>query len=483
MTYPSSHTSDALPQPPQPLSGEVGELYCTGERFNLWRFRPPGFSSRDAPAVLKIPDLAQVGEERHSQIIDRAQRFSHPHVVPLIGAVELRDDSAPQVGCWQLMRGSHAAKLVNTMGPLELEQCLTIVIPVAQALSELHRQGLSHGGLGPAKVVFDLNGAPYLTDAGPGQPVHGFAAPEQHVKASAVTSATDVYSWAALCWYLLTGRVPGKTYVRAPLPSLVPDIDEHVVDVLEACLDDDPTQRPTMRHCLEAVVHWGEPRALELHSIVAADLRILLPTKLSEPPSEKKNRPRRPARRRLPKTRRGLRQRAQRRFIAGAGAMAVGLALISGSPSLTAESQEPARATQDTVSVTDHMDPERLDERLEQIVQQRSAAFRTTDPDMVDRYAVGESEVAVHDREMIEGLVEQGLNLEDFSMRGQRTGEVEILDDTTVRIPVQWGWPQQEVTDEGAHGVVRASVQESHADLVVTLQYDQGWKISRVHEH
>lgn len=163
--------------------------------------------------------------------------------------------------------------------------------------------------------------------------------------------------------------------------------------------------------------------------------------------------------------------------------MAVGLALISGSPSLTAESQEPARATQDTVSVTDHMDPERLDERLEQIVQQRSAAFRTTDPDMVDRYAVGESEVAVHDREMIEGLVEQGLNLEDFSMRGQRTGEVEILDDTTVRIPVQWGWPQQEVTDEGAHGVVRASVQESHADLVVTLQYDQEWKISRVHEH
>lgn len=132
--------------------------------------------------------------------------------------------------------GETLTERVVQAGPWSVEDVRRLVAQLAQALPQLHAQGVVHGDVAPANVVMAPDGA-HLIDlgnacmagmdaAGEGghQGTWGFAAPEQH-GFSAVDARADVYALARLAAYALTGALPegnSQRELRAHIAALPP---------------------------------------------------------------------------------------------------------------------------------------------------------------------------------------------------------------------------------------------------------------------
>ncbi|MBK7400439.1 MAG: protein kinase [Myxococcales bacterium] len=154
---------------------------------------------------------------------------------------------------------------VTTHGfALDAKTALGVLRGVAKGLDLVHGHGLLHRGLGPTNVlmvgdvarVSDLaiarpSGLPpgfgILTDT-PAHVPDAYRAPEQR-NGAAPTPAVDVFAFAALARFVLTGR-PGQALVTANTlhPSLANPERRAALVALEAALDlglaADPEQRP-----------------------------------------------------------------------------------------------------------------------------------------------------------------------------------------------------------------------------------------------
>lgn len=107
--------------------------------------------------------------------------------------------------------------------PFTWEQVLTIIIPVAQALSFAHKQGIIHRDIKPANILMPQDDWPLLADFGlakmeqstrpnltmPGQVLGtmAYAAPEQ-IQEGEIDARIDIYSLGIVLYELLTGKLP-----------------------------------------------------------------------------------------------------------------------------------------------------------------------------------------------------------------------------------------------------------------------------------
>jgi serine/threonine-protein kinase len=204
----------------------------------------------------------------------------HPHIVPIHDAGEFGGR------LWLTMRllgGPSLRTLVERRGPLAPGPAVELLAPIASVLDALHGAGLVHGDVGPANVLLDVHGEPYLTDFGIarrlGAPAErlgtlAYLAPERIAAdaderrsvPAAGGSAADRYAFAGLVLYTLTGRPPfeGATaddvlraHLGAPVPSASarrPNLPEALDPVIARGLAKDPqTRYPTAIAMLEAV--------------------------------------------------------------------------------------------------------------------------------------------------------------------------------------------------------------------------------------
>lgn len=180
---------------------------------------------------------------------------------------------------------------VTTNGfALDAKTALGVLRGVAKGLDLVHGHGLLHRGLGPTNVlmvgdvarVSDLaiarpSGLPpgfgVLTDT-PAHVPDAYRAPEQR-DGAAPTPAVDVFAFAALARFVLTGR-PGQALATANTlhPSLANPERRAALVALEAALDlglaADPEQRPAT---IESFFRTLEP-ALET---LARGVRVVRP--------------------------------------------------------------------------------------------------------------------------------------------------------------------------------------------------------------
>src|SRR5688572_30188239 len=90
--------------------------------------------------------------EAHQRFIREAQvvaALSHPHIVNIFD-VDVHNGQ-PYIVMDFVEGGSLAGRLRS--GPLPLAEVLRLMIPLAEALSYAHRQGLIHRDLKPANVL------------------------------------------------------------------------------------------------------------------------------------------------------------------------------------------------------------------------------------------------------------------------------------------------------------------------------------------
>lgn len=185
--------------------------------------------------------------------------------------------------------GSHALAMEFVEGlpldracaELDWRARASALLQVAGALAAAHRAGVVHGALRPRNVLMTASVEPKVLDFGlalpPATPEDAAFASPEHARGRKPLPASDVFSFGALMYAVLTGRAPFEgdsveevleqlATVDPPFPrTLVDDVPLDLQAICLACLARLSTARPTAEAVAADLARWlkGEPARLK----------------------------------------------------------------------------------------------------------------------------------------------------------------------------------------------------------------------------
>lgn len=222
----------------------------------------------DQEIALKfLPAAAVKDADMRARLLNEvraARQVSHPNVCRVYDVVEVEGEHFLSM---ELIEGENLASVMKRTGRPSRETALAIARQLCAGLASAHERGVLHRDLKPSNVMIDDRGVARITDFGLaeiGAAVSGakaregsphYMAPEQ-LEGKEATVQSEIYALGLVLYEIFTGQ-PARTgatmreIVRAaaaspPIPStLAPDIDPAVERAILACLDHDPTRRPS----------------------------------------------------------------------------------------------------------------------------------------------------------------------------------------------------------------------------------------------
>ncbi|WP_437329024.1 serine/threonine-protein kinase [Sorangium sp. So ce381] len=214
-------------------------------------------------------------------------RIRHPNVIAVHEVGELPDGNP--YFTMELLDGVDLRAHLAAAGRLSLDETLSILDPLAAALSAAHAQAIVHRDIKPSNVfladeggarrvvLLDFGVAKLLDDSGPaitgsrqmvGTPA--FMAPEQ-IRGLPTDQRTDVYALGALVYALLTGEPPFPAtstllpqlhlHARPPRPSARAPVEPAIDEVVLRALSKDPGRRQQGAAALLAELREAAGRA------------------------------------------------------------------------------------------------------------------------------------------------------------------------------------------------------------------------------
>jgi serine/threonine protein kinase len=197
----------------------LNEPLGTGGMATVYKGRD--LRARRAVAIKTLRPEYQADPDSRRRFRQEARMMafvSHPNLVSIY---DLHEEST---GSWVIMEfvpGRNLKRILEDNGPLPLDQILSILDQVAQALGHLHGRKLVHLDIKPQNLIVMPDGVVKLIDfglaqpAGPRQEMIGgsafgtvaYLAPEQ-ASGEPVDAATDVYALGCVVYELLTGQPP-----------------------------------------------------------------------------------------------------------------------------------------------------------------------------------------------------------------------------------------------------------------------------------
>jgi serine/threonine-protein kinase len=177
----------------------------------------------DRPVALKVlrPELsAFLGAERFLREIHIAAQLNHPHILTL-------HDSGEADGLlyyvMPFVEGESLRQRLGRLGPLSINDAVTIAGEVADGLAYAHDLGVVHRDIKPenillghghatiadfgiARALAGASTAITTTGMSPGTPL--YMSPEQSVGAHTLDYRTDIYSLGCVLFEMLTGSPP-----------------------------------------------------------------------------------------------------------------------------------------------------------------------------------------------------------------------------------------------------------------------------------
>ncbi len=220
-----------LPLPPLLQSGSVLDgmtvqrVLSQTNRSHLYLVALPD----GTPAVLKAPSQTLANDDLYLEKLLReewiARRVHSPYVLRAAQPESGTQTTAPRSAIYSLfayVKGQTLAQWRLQQATPDLQQVLGIIEQTGKALQALHRAEILHQDIRPQNVMIDAQGQICVIDFGAArlaglqsdQEVAGdipgtalFTAPE-YFTGQAGSCQSDLYSLAALCYYLLTGQSP-----------------------------------------------------------------------------------------------------------------------------------------------------------------------------------------------------------------------------------------------------------------------------------
>ena len=194
--------------------------------------------------------------------------ISHPNIVEVYDFGALADGR--QFCVMELLEGTTLRDLMRGRGRIPLDEALPLLHAIAAAIDAAHAAGVAHRDLKPENVFVSARGKIKLIDFGLAKLSGDAAAPVTETGTFLGTPlymspeqcrgraelGTDLYSFGAMTFHLLTGEPPFKgSAIELALQHLdavppvasrvLPAIPARVDRVLAALLDKDPARRPS----------------------------------------------------------------------------------------------------------------------------------------------------------------------------------------------------------------------------------------------
>ncbi len=231
-------TAVTAPEPGLAVRGyEIRERIISGPVGGVHRAFQPSIGREVAITVVPSEFADDPAFVRRFEADGRAvAALEHPHVVPLY-------DYWREPGTAYLVNrlmASNLRSIVETSA-LDVERASVMFDEIASALDVAHRRGIVHGDVRTESVLFDDEGAAYLSGFGLGghrSGADGATLAPELVGGVPPTPASDVFALATVVAHALTGLSGSYAQIEGAL-------DEPLASVLAAGVRDDPAQRPT----------------------------------------------------------------------------------------------------------------------------------------------------------------------------------------------------------------------------------------------
>ena len=201
-----------------------------------------------------------------------AKLRSIPSVVG-VNSVFIQNETAYIV--MDFIEGETLLKKLQREGPMDYGTCVSLMTPIMQALSEVHKHGIIHRDISPDNIMVQNDGRLILLDLGAAKDLdiqgkdgnmqssqmvakQGFSPVEQYGRDGKIGSWTDVYAMAATIYYCCTGVLPPSATDRTIDDTLTcrPRLTKEQFDVLAFCMNVLPQNRPqNMDALLQIVTH------------------------------------------------------------------------------------------------------------------------------------------------------------------------------------------------------------------------------------
>lgn len=257
----------------------VEELLGYGGFGEVWRGQARATGAPVALKRLPVDDAGQVHAARAEAAL--LSMLDHPHLIRLHELVAL-DNGVVLV--LDLAGGGSLADLLARRGRLTPGEVVTALAPIGAALAYAHNEGVVHGDVTPANVLFSEIGLPLLGDLGVAR-IMGDTAPARSTPAyvdpsvaagHAPGAASDVFMLAAVAAHALTGQpvwtgvTPEDTVARAAagdigdLPDRLAQLPPDLGALLERALRLEPHLRCTAAEFALDLRHSSEPAPVEL---------------------------------------------------------------------------------------------------------------------------------------------------------------------------------------------------------------------------
>lgn len=177
--------------------------------------------------------------------------------------------------------------IVKRVGKMQEEEIWKLIHDVASGLAYLHQHDIVHQDIKPDNILMDDNGNYLITDFGISTKARStlrksvaagtinagtmaYMGPERFSKQPTPTRASDIWSFGAMVYELITGNVPfgdmggGMQKNNAEIPDINEPVSDDLKQVVEQMMALDKDARPTARQLIEiANTHLGVPAPTE----------------------------------------------------------------------------------------------------------------------------------------------------------------------------------------------------------------------------
>jgi len=262
------------------LNAGRGQRLVVGPYVLCRRLPSPGYASSFVARHTKTGRrvrlvLVDVDRREHprvaTQLNELAIRSLQSGLAELAMLEECGVDQGRLWACCREVTGVSAADWLIQHGRFAAGSVQEIARSMVASLAALEQAGIPHGDISARGLVLGRGGQVALPLPGLRQvarPEEGYAfadlppdaydylAPERIADGLGITTTTDVYACGCLWWQLLAGRPPfsgGNSLAKLRLIQtarvvdvrrLAPDVDAHLADVIEQCMQRDPNARP-----------------------------------------------------------------------------------------------------------------------------------------------------------------------------------------------------------------------------------------------
>lgn len=172
--------------------------------------------------ILSGKSASDTAVQRFYQEARAAAKLDHPNIVPIF---DIGEQEGNHFFTMAFIEGKTLKSLVAEKGNLSIQETLSLMVPIVEAVDFAHQHGIIHRDLKPDNVMLDAQGRPRVTDfglakrMGEGDPnltaagqilgTPAYMAPEQALGGERkIGPEADIYALGGILHFLLTGLPP-----------------------------------------------------------------------------------------------------------------------------------------------------------------------------------------------------------------------------------------------------------------------------------